>query len=180
MDLRVEKTYRALIEAFTELIQEQPYECISVAMLCDKAQIRRTTFYKHFSDKAAFFEFFIDHLRIDLEKKADEADDSNTTLFHALIDFLISHEKMMDNIFNSSMVGNMLVVMCNKIYESILERHRADYEAGDQSISLEATAHYAAGGVIRLIEYWWEHGHSPEEEERFVRAANILLERSLG
>ena len=53
MDLRVQKTYRALFAAFTELLEEHRFEDVTVAMLCDRAMIRRTTFYKHFADKTA-------------------------------------------------------------------------------------------------------------------------------
>ena len=53
MDLRVQKTYRALFGAFTELLEEHRFEDITVAMLCERAMIRRTTFYKHFADKTA-------------------------------------------------------------------------------------------------------------------------------
>ena len=48
MDLRIKKTYRALFDAFTELLEEHRFEDLTVAMLCDRAMIRRTTFYKHF------------------------------------------------------------------------------------------------------------------------------------
>lgn len=51
MDLRIKKTYRALFDAFTELLEEHRFEDLTVAMLCDRAMIRRTTFYKHFRDK---------------------------------------------------------------------------------------------------------------------------------
>ena len=43
MDLRIKKTYRALFEAFTELLEEHRFEDVTVAMLCDRAMIRRTT-----------------------------------------------------------------------------------------------------------------------------------------
>lgn len=59
MDLRIEKTYRLLTDAFTSLLNEEPYEKISVSKLCDRAMIRRTTFYKHFADKDEFFVFYI-------------------------------------------------------------------------------------------------------------------------
>ena len=55
MDLRIKKTYRALFEAFTELLEEHRFEDVTVAMLCDRAMIRRTTFYKHFRDKNDYF-----------------------------------------------------------------------------------------------------------------------------
>lgn len=62
MDLRIKKTYRALFEAFTELLEEHRFEDVTVAMLCDRAMIRRTTFYKHFRDKNDYFAFYIDEL----------------------------------------------------------------------------------------------------------------------
>ena len=39
MDLRIKKTYRALFEAFTELLEEHRFEDVTVAMLCDRAMI---------------------------------------------------------------------------------------------------------------------------------------------
>ena len=62
MDLRIKKTYRALFDAFTELLEEHRFEDLTVAMLCDRALIRRTTFYKHFRDKNDYFAFYIDEL----------------------------------------------------------------------------------------------------------------------
>ena len=68
MDLRIQKTYRSLLTAFTKLLEKHRYEDVSVAMLCEEAMIRRTTFYKHFADKSEFFSFFVDSLRIELVK----------------------------------------------------------------------------------------------------------------
>lgn len=36
MDLRIKKTYRALFDAFTELLEEYRFEDLTVAMLCDR------------------------------------------------------------------------------------------------------------------------------------------------
>ena len=41
MDLRIKKTYRALFDTFTELLEEHRFEELTVAMLCDRALIRR-------------------------------------------------------------------------------------------------------------------------------------------
>ena len=53
-DLRVTKTYDALFSAFAELLAEKSFEQISVTELCECAQTRRATFYKHFGDKYEF------------------------------------------------------------------------------------------------------------------------------
>ena len=61
LDLRVQKTYKALVEAFERLLLEKEFESISVTEICDAAMIRRPTFYKHFLDKYDFITFFIKH-----------------------------------------------------------------------------------------------------------------------
>ena len=59
IDLRLQKTYLALRNAFTELMEEKRFEELTVNELCDRALIRRTTFYKHFADKYDYFAFYI-------------------------------------------------------------------------------------------------------------------------
>jgi AcrR family transcriptional regulator len=59
MNLRIRKTYRSLHNAFVELLEEKCFEDLTVNELCDRAMIRRTTFYKHFADKYEYFTFYI-------------------------------------------------------------------------------------------------------------------------
>ena len=53
-DLRIEKTRKALKRAFLELLEKESFENITVAELCDLAEVRRATFYTHFPDKYSF------------------------------------------------------------------------------------------------------------------------------
>ena len=189
MDLRIQKTYKALIVAFTKLLEEMPYENITIAMLCDEAMIRRTTFYKHFADKDAFFSFFVDSLRIDMQQRGEQVADEERghqdfdaereAIFSILIEFLMRHEKLMDNIFKSSMAGRMSTVFADKVAETICERHRGGARTVAGGIPLESAAQFAAGGIIRLVEIWWQRGHKPEEEGSFIHASNVLVSRAL-
>lgn len=47
-DLRVQKTVRAIYDAFESLILEKPYEKITVKELSDRAQINKKTFYRYY------------------------------------------------------------------------------------------------------------------------------------
>jgi len=51
LDPRVRRTHQALQQALLDLIQEQPYETISIQAITDKADLNRATFYLHFSSK---------------------------------------------------------------------------------------------------------------------------------
>lgn len=51
VDRRVQKTQKLLHEALGSLIQEKPYDDIVVKEILDRANVGRSTFYMHFSDK---------------------------------------------------------------------------------------------------------------------------------
>ena len=51
MDARVRRTRDALGDALVELMQEKPFDSITVQDVLDRADVGRSTFYSHFSDK---------------------------------------------------------------------------------------------------------------------------------
>lgn len=59
MDLRKQRTLKLLEDAFTQLINEKPFESITVAQLCDRAMIRRATFYRHFASKEDYLAHYV-------------------------------------------------------------------------------------------------------------------------
>lgn len=68
MDLRVERTYALLLKAFTDLLEEKPLAEMSVSELCERAMIRRTTFYDHFTDKYDFFRYYVRRTRSEMSR----------------------------------------------------------------------------------------------------------------
>ena len=50
MDKRIEKTEKAIKEAFMELRAKKPLEKISIKELCERAYINKSTFYSHYED----------------------------------------------------------------------------------------------------------------------------------
>lgn len=192
MDLRIEKTYRALTQAFTELLEEYRYEDITVAMLCNKAMIRRTTFYKHFSDKADFFSFFINNMRVDLLKQGEEkiegepskaemspqerAKEESYAVLKGLLDFLLEHETIVDNIISSSMMGSMLTSIVDSMAEAVKDRYgRLNSLKEENPATLEEASEFAAGGIVRLFQAWWEDGHGEEGEQHLLDASSHML-----
>lgn len=189
MDLRIKKTYRALFNAFTELLEEHRFEDLTVAMLCDRAMIRRTTFYKHFRDKNDYFAFYVDELMSGLPQKRDDADGAEgvgdvRTLRHEVFDdamnMILAHEQLMDNILESSMSGMLTSMICDRIAHSIRERVMSTLdEAALAPVSLETTSEFIAGGIIRLFTKWWESGHDLESRPEIADVVDALFERTM-
>ena len=189
MDLRIKKTYRALFEAFTELLEEHRFEDVTVAMLCDRAMIRRTTFYKHFRDKNDYFAFYVDELMSGLPQKrtgkgsAASANDVRVLrheVFADAMDMILAHEQLMDNILASSMSGMLTNVICDRIARSIRERvMNVLAEDALAPVSLETTSEFVAGGIIRLFTMWWESGHVLERRSEIADVVDALFERTM-
>lgn len=67
IDVRVKRTYRQLIESFLKLLNEKNFDDISISEICDKADVHRATFYKHFNDKTEFLNFCVQQLLDDVD-----------------------------------------------------------------------------------------------------------------
>lgn len=64
-DLRIQKTYDALMAAYQELLTEKTFEELTVRELCGRAKIRTATFYSHFPDKYDCFASLARRIRQD-------------------------------------------------------------------------------------------------------------------
>lgn len=189
MDLRIKKTYRALFGAFTELLEEHRFEDVTVAMLCDRAMIRRTTFYKHFRDKNDYFAFYIDELMSGLPQKRADADGAEGTedvralrheVFADAMNLILAHEQLMDNILASSMSGMLTSMICDRIARSIRGRVMSALDEDALApVSLDTTAEFVAGGIIRLFTMWWESGHDLERRSEMADVVDALFERTM-
>ena len=189
MDLRIKKTYRALFDAFTELLEEHRFEDLTVAMLCDRALIRRTTFYKHFRDKNDYFAFYIDELMTGLPQNRTDAADAEPLddvqalrheVFEDAMNMILAHEQLMDNILASSMSGMLTGMICDRIARSIRERVMSSLaEDALAPVSLETTSEFIAGGIIRLFTIWWESGHDLERRPEIADVVDALFERTM-
>ncbi|WP_373819403.1 TetR/AcrR family transcriptional regulator [Glaesserella sp.] len=62
-DIRVIKTAKNIKEAFFALLAQKEYEDITVQDILDKAQINRTTFYKHYPNKNALAKSLVDEFK---------------------------------------------------------------------------------------------------------------------
>ena len=189
MDLRIKKTYRALFDAFTELLEEHRFEDLTVAMLCDRALIRRTTFYKHFRDKNDYFAFYIDELMTGLpQNRADAAGAESVEdvqvlrheVFADAMDMILAHEQLMDNILESSMSGMLTSMICDRIAHSIRERVMSTLDEDALApVSLETTSEFIAGGIIRMFTKWWESGHELGSRPEIADVVDAMFERTM-
>lgn len=59
LDLRQRKTRRQLTQALVDLMEERPFQSLSVTDICRRAMVHRTTFYAHFNDKQELLHYLL-------------------------------------------------------------------------------------------------------------------------
>lgn len=169
LDLRIYKTYKALHEAFTEILEHKSFEELTVNELCEKAMIRRTTFYKHFADKYEYFNFYLSELRetfkAQVSAKTDISDPLtySTQMLHEMFKFVKGHKKILDRLKYS----NRMSFLYEALQEQIsLELRYMFISAHKKKLTpeLEMIISFYAGGLINVV-YWWLNNPSSLEED---------------
>ena len=168
VDARVRKTRDALGDAIVALMQERPFDTITVQDVLDRAKVGRSTFYTHFSDK--------DDL---LMSDADE-------FFEAMSMALSTHGDQSERVFPVKEFFNHLVEAqqfvvalrtSGKLHEN-LELARGHFARGIEKRLSEvpkgaripegqrpALAFAHAGALLSLMQWWIDRGMKEPAEE---------------
>ena len=71
-DLRAKRTKIYLASTLLKMMQKESIKKISVADICEKAMVHRTTFYKHFEDKYHLFAYGFELVKRSLFKEVEK------------------------------------------------------------------------------------------------------------
>lgn len=124
-DLRVRKTYDALIRAFEKLLSEKTFDDITINELCETALIRRPTFYSHFEDKYDFLRFYLNEIQSQIESKSNEIDDSHSGNFkhrwQMLLEFIDEHPQLIREGLITTSLPVIFDIISEHLFASIKE-----------------------------------------------------------
>ena len=166
-DARVRRTRDSLGDALIALMQEKPFDAITVTEVLDRAAVSRSTFYKHYSDKDDLFmsdaDEFFEMISMALSEHGDKSDRV------VPVKEFFTHVTQMRRFFAA-------LVASGKVHENLelarghfargIERRFSELPQG-RAIPAEQRAAIAftyAGGLIALLTWWVDHGmrESPE------------------
>lgn len=180
-DLRIVKTHKALCDTFMEMLCERSFEDITVNDLCERAMIRRATFYKHFADKYDFFSFFIRETRSQLFSNMSENYDASLpnayyiNLYKEFIGFLEKHKALVNSVVNSSVFPTLLNILSDEIQRDILLHLQEEKEMGHEfPMPLTLLSAFYAGGIIQISRCYLSTPNTFTADELVQNYAAIL------
>lgn len=162
-DARVRYTKKIIRETFLDILKEKPVSKITVKEICDKAEINRGTFYKHYRDCYDLME------KIEEDALRQFVENIETTDIHTLLLSILeavqSHAQLIRTM--SDTAGSQGFIRRLKEY---CFHHMDEWLEYSSDGSLSETARIAgsvflAGGCSGVIEYWLLSGMNTPPEE---------------
>ncbi|WP_028562664.1 TetR/AcrR family transcriptional regulator [Paenibacillus pinihumi] len=162
-----ERSKRWLCEAMLELLKEKPYHQITVTEICQKADLVRKTFYRHFTCKESVLVAIMDMM---YEEFNDYVQDHRIEPYDIPLAYFTYWEK--HKFFLKMAVENQMFSLINDQYIRYLEAMEPMF--GGEVITNELEKEYmrimVAGGLWNMLRTWVVRGcvETPEEMARMT------------
>jgi len=164
LDLRVRRTNKFLWEALISLLMERDFESITVAAICERAIVHRTTFYKHYEDKHgllfngiqdelnALFEEFDSAVDMPLEVNKEP---DTMARFVTVFEHVLKHERFYRLMFTGDGFSKFSSMLRKSLADRFERRLRREEKQTSIPIALHAQLHAAA--MVTMIAWWLEN-----------------------
>ncbi len=181
LDLRVQKTYKSLIETFEALLQEKEFEKISVTEICETAMIRRPTFYQHFLDKYDFLAFYIKHkMNIIFDHAFQNLNEEEDNFFILVFEQLLNQrDNVLDLIFSLQMNADIIIELESvQEYGQSMLRNRVNERENNPNIAVvnEYKGQIIMGITIQSV-YWYKNNQDKISREEIIELYRQTLEK---
>ena len=160
-DLRIQRTELSLRKALLELLSEKNFENITVGEICERAMVRRATFYSHYGSKYDLFVSVIRSLRDDFEEKyfAAEHAGGSREYYMVMIDCALQtleeNRSLVQTILKSGSGELLFQMMSQEIEKNILRKIRQDCDDGmELNAPPELTAAMLTGALTYTLRWW--------------------------
>lgn len=181
LDLRIQKTYMSVTKALIEMMEEMPFEDIKVKELCDRAMIRKSTFYKHFADKYELLAFIVKEVINDYNERIrqDIPTDNPVAFYNKMLDYVFEFAKANQKLIRSAIRSDSLVLLLNimsqQVMPDICQKLKQAQACGHRMpASPKVVATFFAGGISESLRSWFTGGKKCSEEDIKKQLSDIM------
>lgn len=169
---------------FLALLEEKSFHSITIAMLAERCEISRNTFYYHYDDIYSLVkEILADELvKVDAEFNATLSWEEG--LLHA-VSFLLENKRAAQNLFQSidkKDTDAYLFELCESVMrryvDSVCEAKGIRAKAEDKRLVID----FYRAALVGLMDKWVQEGMQTSPEEAILRIGQLFdgnIERSL-
>lgn len=181
-DARVRYTRKIIQETFLDLLKDKPISKITVKEICDKAEINRGTFYKHYEDCYDLLEKIESEGIQEFEKMlaSIEANGAHAAVI-AILNTLRSKSQLIQSII-TPMSKQQFIQRLSECCLLYIGQWLGPTPAGDcPDAKRNAGFTFLAGGCNSVIQWWLQNGmqESPEEIADYIITFSMHIAKGL-
>ena len=181
LDLRIQKTYLALTKSLYEMMKEIAFEDIRVVDICDRAMVRKSTFYKHFADKTELLAFMVRRLKDKFDENIylDKNDISPVEYFVSFMEqifaFLNNNDELVNSVIKSSSLPIVINVLSEQAIPDVRAKLKEDKKNGYNMIAEpNFLASFFVGGIMEIVRDWLINDKKENEAAIKEQIANLI------
>jgi AcrR family transcriptional regulator len=154
---QVERTKSWIFDAVMLLMEEKPYNKITVSDIVEKAGIARQTFYYNYNDKDdVVFEYMLNSFNAELLniETAKKSDKKHTIVFEFDYQYMVRNQKVLKKILSITEIESRIFRDLQKYPMSLMEHYRGELSAEEYLIGRYKLS-YQITGFLSLFFDWF-------------------------
>ncbi len=173
IDPRVRYTRMIIQTAFLDLLQQKPVNKITVREVCDKAEINRSTFYKHYQDCYDLLEKIKADALAQLDEwMADMDGQGIEPVILTILRTLKNKQQMFKLVAQNGGRGEFTHQVVRRGFR-YMDMHMAVSPARGWNETQKGMSYaFLTGGISSVIEYWMQGGCKEPSEQ----VAAVIIE----
>ncbi|WP_406278723.1 TetR/AcrR family transcriptional regulator [Streptomyces sp. NBC_00191] len=168
-DRRVRRTRRALHEALLALMTEKGYDAVTVQDIIDRADVGRSTFYTHFTDKQDLMRSGFVHLRAILEQP-HPGSRAPELLFRFSLEMFrhVQGQRQLGRALTGSPSGAPVLREMQHLLADLVrnELKALTPTAPAPDVPTELVVQFVVAAFLATMAWWAEHGSDDDSPER--------------
>jgi AcrR family transcriptional regulator len=161
-DSRVAQSQQVLREAFLELVLEKGFEAIRVSEVIRRANVNRSTFYRHYQDKRDLLRSWTQEVEYLLDAQSDSLEDprvysGSAEYLPAIVLSIFDHIEAHRSYYRLMVGRNGMNEVANDMELQIcafLARHTEFLELSGGDIPVEMQIRGHAGQFVGVVKWW--------------------------
>lgn len=180
LDLRQKKTRALLVSALAQLLEERPFQELSVVDICRRAMVHRTTFYAHFNDKQELLRYLLEGMERECAALCLPEDPDSSPRSYLLaaaqrfFTFFQERRALYRACLNSGADADAHVLedCAARKLEELLSQPR--FRAVTPNVDPQVAAHFYTGAMLSLIRWWLSSDNPPTQEHLLKNLAQFV------
>lgn len=168
-------TKKALIDAFVKLLNEKPFDKITIQELVDYCGVNRNTFYYHFQDIYMLLEEVLKQEENAIVQLLEEECNIRKCLQH-IIDYMITNKKAICHLYNSmnretleNYLGHSLDIVLHAYFSIEFKDIFLDND------KLNFILSFYKHGLVGCIMEWISEDFSSVSAEKFIEHLDVYI-----